>query len=157
MLPMGMNRTFKAAVAALMLAVGFAGSVVAEPFEDGVNALERGDYATAMGHLRPLAEKGEANAQYSLGIMYANGDGVPQDYRTAGGRQKVIKNIVAKATRAIAGPFEIATGLLSYWRDETAHGAASNVSEIEAHEAIARLLRFAQFTCDNWGDLIEVP
>jgi hypothetical protein len=33
---MGMNRTFKAAVAALMLAVGLAGSVAAGPVEDGV-------------------------------------------------------------------------------------------------------------------------
>jgi hypothetical protein len=41
----------------------------------------------------------------------------------------------------------------AHWRDETAHGIASNVSEIEAHEAIARLLRFAQFTCDNWNEL----
>jgi hypothetical protein len=27
------------------------------------------------------------------------------------------------------------------------------VSEIEAHEALARLLRFAQFATDNWGEL----
>jgi hypothetical protein len=34
---MGMNRTFKAAIAALMLAVSFAGSVAAGPFEDAVS------------------------------------------------------------------------------------------------------------------------
>lgn len=70
-------------------------------------------------------------------------------YRGAGGRQKVIKSIIGQAKTSISGPFESATGLLSYWRDETAHGTVSNISEIEAHEAIARLLRFAQFTCDN--------
>ena len=43
-----MNRTFKAAVAALMLAVGFAGSVAAGPFEDAAAAYEKGDYATAL-------------------------------------------------------------------------------------------------------------
>jgi hypothetical protein len=78
-------------------------------------------------------------------------------YRAAGGRHKVIKSIVTQARRAISGPFESATSLLSYWRDETAHGTASNVSEIEAHDEIARLLRFAQFTCDNWEELIKVP
>jgi hypothetical protein len=77
-------------------------------------------------------------------------------YRSAGGRHKVIKSIVGQARAAIAGPFESATGLLSYWRDETAHGTASNISEIEAHDAVARLLRFAQFTCDNWDELIGV-
>jgi hypothetical protein len=34
-----MNRTFKAAVAALVLAVGFAGSVAAGPFEDIVGMI----------------------------------------------------------------------------------------------------------------------
>jgi hypothetical protein len=35
----GMNRTFKAAVAALIFAVGFAGSVAAGPFEAAVATL----------------------------------------------------------------------------------------------------------------------
>ena len=26
------------------------------------------------------AEQGDADAQYNLGVMYENGDGVPQDY-----------------------------------------------------------------------------
>ena len=30
--------------------------------------------------MRALAEQGMAIAQYNLGLMYANGDGVPQDY-----------------------------------------------------------------------------
>jgi uncharacterized protein len=67
---MGINRTFKAAVAALMLAVGFAGSVAAGPLEEGVAAYDRGDYASAMRLLRPLADQGNANAQYYLGILY---------------------------------------------------------------------------------------
>jgi uncharacterized protein len=33
--------------------------------------------------LRPLAEQGVAPAQHDLGVMYANGQGVPQDYATA--------------------------------------------------------------------------
>jgi hypothetical protein len=40
---MGMTRTFTAAVAALVVAVGFAGSVAAGPFEDGVAAYDKGD------------------------------------------------------------------------------------------------------------------
>jgi hypothetical protein len=74
-------------------------------------------------------------------------------YLSAGGRQRVIDSIIGQAKQAIAGPFRSATGLLSYWRDEAAHGTRSNISEIEAHEALARLLRFAQFACDNWNAL----
>jgi uncharacterized protein len=72
---MGMNRTFKAAVAALMLAVSFAGSAAAGPFEDAVVAHDKDDYATALRLLRPLAVQGFANAQFYLGHMYENGRG----------------------------------------------------------------------------------
>lgn len=74
-------------------------------------------------------------------------------YRSAGGRRKVIDGIVGGLRAAIADPFRSATGLLGYWRDEAAHGTASSISEIEAHDALARLLRFAQFTNDNWNEL----
>jgi TPR repeat protein len=67
---MGMNRTFKAAVAALMLAVGSAGSVAAGPFEDAADALDKRDYATALRLMRALAEQGLAQAQFSLGQIY---------------------------------------------------------------------------------------
>jgi uncharacterized protein len=80
-----MNRTFKAAVAALMLAVGSAGPGAAGPFEDAVAAYQRGDYATSLRLTRSLAEQGNAWAQAQLGSMYDNGQGVPQDYAAAAG------------------------------------------------------------------------
>lgn len=76
-------------------------------------------------------------------------------YRASNGRRKVIEGVVGQAKPAIAEPFRGATGLLSYWRDEAAHGLASTISEIEAHEALGRLLRFAQFGNDNWGELTQ--
>ena len=51
----------------------------AEPFEDGMAAYQRGDYATALKFLRPLAEQGNPQAQYTLGYIYAEGVGVPAD------------------------------------------------------------------------------
>jgi hypothetical protein len=74
-------------------------------------------------------------------------------YRSAQGRRRVIDQVVGSARKEIADPFRSATGLLAYWRDDAAHGAASKISEIEAHEALSRLLRFAQFTNDNWAEL----
>ena len=55
------------AVAAL-LALSAAGS--ADDSEDYENALR-------------LAEQGSASAQFNLGLMYDNGEGVPQDYKAA--------------------------------------------------------------------------
>ena len=39
----------------------------------------RGDYATALREWHPLAEQGNAGAQYNLGVMYDKGEGVTQD------------------------------------------------------------------------------
>jgi len=49
----------------------------AGPVEDGLAAAERRDYAAALKYWRPLAEQGNAFAQYNLGNMYAEGRGVP--------------------------------------------------------------------------------
>ena len=49
-------------------------------FQAGYDASQRGDYETALAEFRPLAEQGDASPQYNLGVMYANGAGVPQNY-----------------------------------------------------------------------------
>jgi uncharacterized protein len=48
-------------------------------FQAGIDAYNRGDYATALREIRPLAEKGDADAQSILGLLYDSGRGVPQD------------------------------------------------------------------------------
>ncbi|MCI0427175.1 MAG: sel1 repeat family protein [Nitrospiraceae bacterium] len=48
-------------------------------FKAGENAYHRGDYATALREWQPLAKQGHAVAQYNLGLLYANGQGVPKD------------------------------------------------------------------------------
>jgi hypothetical protein len=67
----------------LLLSVSLAAPVVAGPFEDGVAAHSRGDYATALRLFRPLADQGVAEAQFNLGAMYDNGEGVPQNQAEA--------------------------------------------------------------------------
>src|SRR3954451_4661275 len=46
---------------------------------EGLDALNRGDYATAARELRPVAERGDAEAQYRLGLMYEFGKGFATD------------------------------------------------------------------------------
>jgi len=48
-------------------------------FQAGMDASTSGDYATALHEWRPLAEQGNALAQYNLGVLYRKGRGVPQD------------------------------------------------------------------------------
>jgi len=57
--------------------------VLADPLEDAQAAFGHGDYTTALKLLRPLAEKGNANAQNDLGWMYEQGKGVTKDFKEA--------------------------------------------------------------------------
>jgi len=49
----------------------------------GKSAYDRGDYVTAYGIWKPLAETGDAQAQNNLGVMYTNGQGVARNYAVA--------------------------------------------------------------------------
>ena len=52
-------------------------------FNKGLTAAQNGDFATALKEWKPLAEKGDIDAQYNLVLMYRRGDGVSQDYKEA--------------------------------------------------------------------------
>jgi len=52
---------------------------VSADFQKGFEAAQRGDYATALREWKPLAEQGDVSAQSNLGVMYRNGEGVPED------------------------------------------------------------------------------
>src|SRR5258708_8184987 len=68
----------KRAIAAVVLASAFAAPVAAGTFEDAVDANARGDYVKALRLIRPLANDGDATAQFNLGLMYVTGHGVQQ-------------------------------------------------------------------------------
>jgi hypothetical protein len=62
----------KTTLAMLILCVSLALPAQAG-FEEGLAAHILGDYATALKELQPLAEAGNAAAQYNLGLRYAEG------------------------------------------------------------------------------------
>ncbi len=49
-------------------------------FEDGLKAYDDGEYKKAATLWQKAADQGNASAQYNLGVMYKNGQGVKQDY-----------------------------------------------------------------------------
>ena len=64
----------------LSLALAFgAGSVLAQDYQKGFAAYKAADYAAALKEWRPLAEQGNADVQFNLGLMYDKGEGVLQD------------------------------------------------------------------------------
>ncbi|MDA8675336.1 sel1 repeat family protein [Alphaproteobacteria bacterium] len=63
----------------LMLArtLAHAARIFEKDIEKGITAYENKEYATALKLFRPLADDGDPEAQYYLGQMYENGQGVP--------------------------------------------------------------------------------
>jgi uncharacterized protein len=64
---------------AMFFALGGAAAADPDPVREAYAAFQRGDYATALRLLRPLADAGNPEAQADLGLMYSKGNGVPQD------------------------------------------------------------------------------
>jgi TPR repeat protein len=50
-----------------------------QSLDDGTRALAQNRFGEAVRHLGPLAQQGNPDAQYLVGTMYANGDGLPLD------------------------------------------------------------------------------
>jgi TPR repeat protein len=73
-----MTSTLRAA--ALSVVVVLSGSMVAaQDIYKGSAAYVTGDYTTALKEFLPLADRGNVIAQYNLGNMYSDGQGVPKD------------------------------------------------------------------------------
>lgn len=51
--------------------------------QEGMEALGRGDYGSALEEFRVAAEKGDDAAEYNLGLLYEKGLGVEQDHAAA--------------------------------------------------------------------------
>jgi len=59
------------------------GTPAVADYQKGSDAAQKGVYATALKEWKPLAEQGNAGAQYNLGIMYHEGRCVTQDDKAA--------------------------------------------------------------------------
>jgi len=52
-------------------------------YQEGVDAYQSGKFTVAADKFRVLAEQGDASAQFNLGSLYRQGQGVPQDDKLA--------------------------------------------------------------------------
>ena len=78
-----MRNLIKTFILMLMLMLSFSHSAIADDFEDGLVAYGKGDFATALRLLTPLAEQENSNAQFLVGWIYERGEGVKKDYKIA--------------------------------------------------------------------------
>ncbi len=110
----------------------------------------------AQAYLACCAMCGASAESIMLRIAIAksgNEDEILRTYRSANGRSRIESLIVGQAPATLQNQFRNLMDLLKYWRDEAAHGGLSDISEFEANEAMARLLRLAHFANDHWAEL----
>lgn len=97
-------------------------------FQTNGKDIRDGDFAADVDRWRPLAEQGNAVAQYKLGVMHANGRGAPRDFITAykwlniagaQGNENAIKGRDAVARRMTPAEVEMGQKLA---RDEISLG-----------------------------------
>jgi hypothetical protein len=74
-----MKRTAITLLITLAVLLGSAGVSWSADFAKCQAAFDERDYKTALREFKPLAEQGDALAQFSLGVMYYTGKGVPQN------------------------------------------------------------------------------
>jgi len=70
-------------LAASIWIASLAAPLSAQSVKAGIDAWQKADYGTAVAIWRPLAEQGEADAQFNLGQAYRLGRGVPIDLGAA--------------------------------------------------------------------------
>lgn len=121
-----------------------ASMAVAAALNKGIAAFGKGNYKTPLKQLKSLAEKGVAEAQAYLGVMYSKGLGVKQDDAHAlDCYQKAAAQGHAGAENNLGGMYEYGDGVLQdpekafYWyRRSQKHGfaeSAINLDRVREH------------------------
>ncbi len=94
--------------AALVLAT----PALAGPFDEGIRALQAGDFANARSAFTPLAADGDGNAQFMLGVMLENGLGTAKDPGAAAGwYRKAAADGVASAQYNLGVFYQLGSGV----------------------------------------------
>jgi TPR repeat protein len=123
-------------------------AVLAHPaqagFDEGLAAYHAEDYTAALAEFRPLAEAGEARAQYRLGVMYNMGFGVKADPETAAlwlGR--AAEQDVADAQFILGVLYEQGRGVphsqyhaFHWWRRAAVLGSLDALHKLDAYGAL---------------------
>jgi TPR repeat protein len=77
------STSFVVTLLGCLLMTGAASAATAPNLQRGVAAFDKRDYAIALRELNPLAEHGDPQAQYYVGLMHENGWGVKRSYEQA--------------------------------------------------------------------------
>jgi hypothetical protein len=127
---------------ALAAALWFAFAAAAwAGIDEGVAAYDEGDYTTAMAELRPLADAGDARAQFYLGEIYEGGLGVAQnDAKALEWYRRAAEQGLAKAQYHLGLLYEIGGNVPRDYATAAAwHRRAAEQDYSPAQSSLARL------------------
>jgi hypothetical protein len=82
---------------------------------------------------------------------------VLRDYRGANGRAKMENLLLGQADASTRDAFAGFLGLLKEWRDESAHGIATDIDANDAAIALDLLARFGFYADRHWDRLAGTP
>ena len=163
----GMRRVAAAALAGIALATA---PLAKADFNDGVLALVTGQYEEALAIFMPLAETSDdAWSQYFLGRMYANGQGVEQDFETAAKyfRKAAEKGIhdaqyrlgrLYAAGRGVPVDYEYAYGwysVASHLGNPKAAGARETAAQNLTAEQLVEAKKLSEQLITEFGEPVE--
>lgn len=112
----------------------------ANALDDAVTAMRSGDFAEAYCIMRPLAEKGDADAQYNIGWMYMNGYGLRvNDSLALEWWQKAAAQGHSDASFSIGMLYSLGDGEISSDQDKAIDNYL--VAAIDGHEDAIAILK----------------
>jgi cell division septation protein DedD len=120
----------------LLVAAALAGAaapLAAQSVKAGIEAWQRADYGAAVAAWRPLAERGDADAQFNLGQAYRLGRGVPTNLAAA-------RTWFERAARQGHVDAETTLGLMLFQNGDQAEGLGWLKKAAEQGEARALLV-----------------
>lgn len=82
-------------------------------------------------------------------------DQVLDAYRRAHGRQNILNLIIGQAPEHRRRTLTAFAGIISIWRDEAGHGAATSINTANADEALRQLLHMCQWVSKEWEALVQ--
>jgi TPR repeat protein len=151
-----MKPALKHALAAIILALSLAAAVAAGPFEDAA-AYDRGDCATALRLLRPLADQGVASAQTRLGFMYWLGQGVSRNYAEAPKWYRLAADQgAAKAQFALGFMYQFGDGVpRNYAEALKGFRLAADQGEAAAQANLGGMYQFGQGVPQSYAEAVK--
>ena len=118
---------------------------------EGIIAYQHGDYTQALQELRPVAEQGFALAQFTLGDMYLQGQGVYKDAKEAAWWFLLAAKLdYPSAQRRLGSLYAEGTGVPQDLREAVAwYLKAANQGDLESKYALATMYKLGQGVPQN--------